>query len=217
MYADDLALVASSPEELQAMLDLVATYADKWQYQLNADKSSVMVLGESAKTRLSACSSRKWYIGQEEISETDEQHHLGILRSVLTSTIHRTSERCTAARRSFFALNSICSRFGCPHPLTSYQLYQTLCIPILLHGAEIWTVSKVELNMSEWVHWKILRTIQGLPTCCHSSSLNSMLRSSNIESLIFQRKLNLVNSMINLDNNSLPKKLLIKRIQWQRA
>ena len=26
MYADDLALVASSPEELQAMLDIVATY-----------------------------------------------------------------------------------------------------------------------------------------------------------------------------------------------
>ena len=44
MYADDLALVASSPEELQAMLDIVATYADKWQYhQLNVDKSSVMV------------------------------------------------------------------------------------------------------------------------------------------------------------------------------
>ena len=33
MYADNLALVASSPEELQAMLDIVATYADKWQYQ----------------------------------------------------------------------------------------------------------------------------------------------------------------------------------------
>jgi len=30
MYADDLALVASSPEELQATLDIVATYADKW-------------------------------------------------------------------------------------------------------------------------------------------------------------------------------------------
>ena len=105
------------------MLDLVAIYADKWQYQLNADKSSVMVLGESAKTRLSARTSRKWYIGQEEISETDEQHHLGILRSVLTSTIHRTSERCSAAGISFFALNSIGSRFGCLHPLTSYRLY----------------------------------------------------------------------------------------------
>ena len=69
------------------MLNIVAIYNYKWQYQLNADKSSVMVL---AKTRLSAHSSRKWYIGQEEISETDEQHHLGILCTVFTSIIHRT-------------------------------------------------------------------------------------------------------------------------------
>ena len=68
MYADDLALVASSPEELQAMLDFVATYADKWQYQLSAGKSSVMVLDESAKMRLSACSFKKWYIGQNPLA-----------------------------------------------------------------------------------------------------------------------------------------------------
>ena len=135
-----------------------------WQYQRNVDKSSVMVFGETAKVRLSACSSRKWYVGGEEISETDEQHHMGILRTVFTSTIHRTTERCTAARSSFFALNSIASRFGCLYPMTSYWLYQTLCNPILLYCAEIWTLSKFELNTLERVHQNILRTIQGLPT-----------------------------------------------------
>ena len=141
----------------------MVTYANKWQYQLNADKSSVMVLRQSTKARQSARSVRKWYIGQDEIRETDEQHHLGILRTVFTSTIYRTSERCTSARSCFFALNSIGSRFGCLHPLTSYRLYQTLCIAILLYSAEIWTLSKVELNMLERVHRKILRTIQGIP------------------------------------------------------
>ena len=153
-----------------------------------------MVLGETAKMRLSACSSRKWYIRREEISETDEQHHLGILRTVFTSTIHRTLERCTKARSSFFALNSIGSRFGCLHQMTSYRLYQTLCIPILLYGLEIRTLSKVELNMLKRAHWIILRTIQGLPTRCHPSSLDYMLSSNNIESMIFQSKLN--NSII---------------------
>lgn len=116
-------------------------------------------------------------------------------------------QRCTSARSSFFALNSVGSRFGCLHPLTSYRLYQTLCIPILLYGAEIWTLSKVELNMLERVHQKILRTIQDLPTCCHSSSLTSMLGS------------NFINSIVSLDDSSLPKKLLSKesRIQGPRA
>ena len=48
-----------------------------------------------------------------------EQHHLGILRTIIfTTTIDRTSERCTSA---LFTLNSIGSRFGCLmclHPLT---------------------------------------------------------------------------------------------------
>ena len=55
--------------------------------------------------------------------------------------------------------------------------------------------------------------LHGLPTRCHSSSLSYMLGSNNIESMIFQRKLNFINSIISLDNNSLPKKLLIKRTQ----
>ena len=64
--------------------------------------------------------------------------------------------------------------------------------------------------MLEQVHWNI---IQGLPTRYHSTCLNYMLGSNNIESMIFQSKLNFVNSIISLDNNSLPNKLLIKRIQ----
>ena len=149
MYADDLALVASSPEELQAMIDIVATFADKWQYQLNADKSSVMVPGESAKTRLSARSSRKWYIGQEEISETAEQR---------SGPFQRLSSICwSGSIGKSSELSRVSLHVATHHPLT----------PCLVE----------------------------------------------FESVIFQRKLNFINSIINLDNNSLPKKLLIKRIQ----
>ena len=37
-YANDLALVASTPEELQKMLDIVHTYSNKWRYRLDASK-----------------------------------------------------------------------------------------------------------------------------------------------------------------------------------
>ncbi len=53
MDADDLALIASSPDELQSMLNIVTSYASKWRYvyQLNSSKSVVMVFGEAAQTR----------------------------------------------------------------------------------------------------------------------------------------------------------------------
>ena len=52
-----------------------------------------------------------------------------ILRTVHPSTIHRTMERCTSGRSTFFALNSVGSRFGSLHPTTSLRLYNSLSIP----------------------------------------------------------------------------------------
>ncbi len=52
MYTDDLALLASTPEALQELLDLSANYAAKWHYSYNPDKSVIMVLGETPQSRL---------------------------------------------------------------------------------------------------------------------------------------------------------------------
>ena len=48
MYADDLTLIASSPEDLQSMIDIVAHYATKWRYRLNPQKSKVLVFGSKS-------------------------------------------------------------------------------------------------------------------------------------------------------------------------
>ena len=71
--------------------------------------------------------------------------------------------------------------------------------------------------MLERVHRKILRTIQGLPTRCPSSALNTLLGSDDVVSRIRQRKLNFVNSVANLDNNTLAKKLLLARAEDPQA
>lgn len=77
MYADDLALIASSPEELQQMLDIVSQYASQWRYSLNPDKSVVMVVGESAITRAQARESREWLLGGPPVSRSGRTILLG--------------------------------------------------------------------------------------------------------------------------------------------
>ena len=198
MYANDLALVASTPKELQAMLDVVERYASRWRYSLNADKSVVMILGESSRTRSLARSTRKWTLGAESIKEVDEQHHLGILCTVHSTNIFCTIERCTSGWSAFFALSSIGSRFGCLHPLTSFRLYNTLCMPILLYGAELWTLTKVELTML--VHcWSECtgRFAHNYGSACPLSFLlpNIYTWIQRIQTRITQRKLNFINSI----------------------
>ena len=48
LYADDLALVATSPEGLQAQLDLLHAYAAKWKLTVNIDKRKAVVFRQSS-------------------------------------------------------------------------------------------------------------------------------------------------------------------------
>lgn len=82
MYVDDLSVVANSPAKPQAMLVIMAAYAHKWRYQINNAKSVIMVFWETSKSRAAAYQSRKWFIGESDVSEIDEQHHLGLLTIV---------------------------------------------------------------------------------------------------------------------------------------
>ena len=109
-------------------------------------------------------------------------------------------------RSAFYALNAIGSRFGYLHPLTFYHLYCSLCIPIVMYGCELWSLTKSEIVIMERVHRKILRTIQGLPTQCITSAVLSLFGSTCMYSLVQQRQLTFVHSLSTMANDALPKR-----------
>ena len=82
MYADDLVLIDVSSAELQALLDITAAYAARWQYTCNATKSFVLVFGKFACSCSVLHAQCHWHIGSQDICECDDIKHLGILRSV---------------------------------------------------------------------------------------------------------------------------------------
>ena len=212
MYADDLALISDSEAGLQHMLDIVSEYAHLWRYRFNLSKSSVLVFGETSVSRKKNRITRKWWLSGDSIPECDTQHHLGVLRSVSPSSALRTAERCSSGRSAFFALNGIGSRFGCLHPSTSLRLYTVYCIPILLYGCELWSLTGTELTMLERVHRKVLRTILGLPLRCQGNALLHLLGVPSIKLLICQRQLNFLLTFSTLSPLSLPVLVFNKRL-----
>ena len=52
LYADDLALVATSLEGLQAQLDLLHAYAAKWKLTVNIDKTKAVVFRQSSTNQV---------------------------------------------------------------------------------------------------------------------------------------------------------------------
>ena len=71
LFADDIALLASSASELQAMLDVAAEFASKWRLKFNPKKCGILVIGQKKQQR-------KWHLGRDRIDEVDEYKYLGV-------------------------------------------------------------------------------------------------------------------------------------------
>ena len=77
--ADDVMLLADSPEDLQAQLSIVFAYSRRERYVINPTKTTITVYpGNNNKSNSNKIST--WKLGSTEIHPTDSFTHLGINR-----------------------------------------------------------------------------------------------------------------------------------------
>ena len=89
----------------------------------------------------------------------------------------------------------------------------SLCLPIMLYGSELWTLTKTKLLFLERVQRRILRMMQGLPIKCPSAALTALVYIGipSVEDSIKQRMLGFVVSTANLPLDSLAHRVLVAR------
>ncbi len=73
MFADDMAMMAETEEEMARMLDRVAKYSEKWRFKFNERKSKVMVVAGRGRRE-----KRRWWLGDKEMEETEDYKYLGV-------------------------------------------------------------------------------------------------------------------------------------------
>jgi hypothetical protein len=79
LYADDIVLLADSPEQLQQMLDVASTYAHSWQFRFNTKpgKSNVVVV-PSSKANLQAAERAAFRMADGPLHLSQEYKYLGV-------------------------------------------------------------------------------------------------------------------------------------------
>ena len=140
LYADDIALLSDSEDNLTRMLNVAYAFCLKWGMKVNENKSKVMVIGK----RCNSC--KKWMLGNVAITECTVYKYLGIMFSQsLSDSAHVKTYLKPKAIRLRSYLNSILSAHENVNRVTfGDSIWKNVILPSITHGCSVWLNDSME-------------------------------------------------------------------------
>ena len=144
LWADDLFLVSTSAEKMQKQINNLGSYCKKWQLIINTMKTKIMVFGKQnvpddyfqLNGNTIVISDKYTYVGNEV---TDAGNPFScIYESII--------QKCY---RSCYKIREYCQQIGQLPPTLSVHFFDTLLMPIIEYGSEIWynTIAMEKLSI----------------------------------------------------------------------
>jgi len=180
LYADDIVLVAESPEQLQLMLDCASDYAANWQFRFNTKPGKSDVVVAPHKTPVD----RPFLLSGMPLHVSEEYKYLGVEmgktgKGCWNAYIHRARRNALSAMQQL--LYSVSGRV--PLQLaTSVHLFKTLVRPVVEYASAIWGVmcSDTALQMLEQVQERFGRRVLRLPSNTAGEFVRRELRLESV-------------------------------------
>jgi len=154
-YADDIVLIADSPEGLQSNINALHKFCCDWHLIVNTSKTKVMIFGRGDDSVFT-------YNGSE-IDNVDTYKYLGHVISNKTN-IHQdmTEYLTTQANKAIFALKADARQnLGYIPPQLAIRMFDTYVLPILEYSSEIWCKVK-PISDIEAIQLRYLKTVLGV-------------------------------------------------------
>ena len=133
LWADDLVLLALSEASLQANIDKLAQYCEKWGLTINLKKTKVVVFGTNKRSK-----TKQFFLNRDCIETVDSYCYLGIVIHKNGSFKVAINELRKKALRAFFGLKRTIIKNSLSLD-SLLKLHDTLIKPILLYGCQIMT------------------------------------------------------------------------------
>ena len=139
LYADDLVLLATSAEGLQKQLDALQAYSDSWGLTVNAGKTKVVAFGRRRCAASLTDAGVGFTCGNALLSIVDEFKYLGIQFHSSQAFCKAAAARAASGRRAVHATRRRCTELGLLSPDLHMRMFNTMALPVLSYGAEIWS------------------------------------------------------------------------------
>lgn len=204
--ADDVTLVSNCPYEIQTMLVLQTSHANKFSYLISSQKSCV----QNYRCR----DSHDWSINGELLDTPVNAVHLGIQRDKLSCSGTKDVVPCRIqlARQTVYSLMGA-GLYGLNgvNPKVSLPLIRCYVIPRLLYGLEVILLSKTDISNLSTYFIKFLKRIQHLPDRTANAAAYLLLGQIPIEAELHKRTLGIFRNIID-NKNSVERELAFRQL-----
>lgn len=164
LFADDMAILAKTVEELQNNLDLLYTYCNTWGLEVNTEKTKIMVFRNRGKV----LRREVWNYNGKLIDVVDDFNYLGTIFNY-TGKFSKNQEHLIG--KALKALNVLlynCNKIKIK-PKILCQLFDSFVGSVLAYGSEIWGFSKSK--EIERIHLKFCKRLLGVRLTTSSNAV----------------------------------------------
>ena len=156
LFADDIALLATTPIGLQNQIDNLRRGAERLGLVVNLDKTKVMVFRKGGfLDRL-----ERWYYGEERIEVVNRYKYLGYTLTTKLSVDIALSEYAGRAKGRIINIFRALYRLGKIDWGVFFKIFDSQVKPMLLYGSEIWGMRNREII--EKVHLYACKKLLGV-------------------------------------------------------
>nr|VZI38537.1 unnamed protein product [Spirometra erinaceieuropaei] len=208
LFTDDCALNTTSEEEMQRSMDLFSAACENFGLVINTQKTVVMHQ-PPPKSATAPNAPPQISVNGTQLQVVENFPYLGSTLSRNTKIDDEVANRISKASQAFGRLQS--TVWNC-HGLqlsTKLRMYKVVILPILLYGAETWTLYAKQARRLNHFHLSCLRRILRLNWQDRIPHTDVLERTGilSIHSMLRQMQLRWSGHLVRMDDERLPKRL----------
>ena len=209
LFADDTALVAHNPVQIQRMLDSFSEASKKIGLQINISKTELMYQPAPGNPTRNEAEPRITING-EALKVVQTFKYLSSTLSVDNRADSEISSRIQNACASFGKLEKrLWSRVGI-RLSTKCKVYKAMVLPALLYSTETYTLYREHIKRLEAVQQRHLRRIMKIKWSDYVSSVEVLRRAGmdSVEAVLATMQLRWTGHVVRMEEDRIPKQLL---------
>ena len=135
LFADDQALFSTTPEGLQSMLSNIEIYCNKWQMQINTEKTQVMIFEKSRNHSM-----HDFFLYGQKLEIVLSFKYLSMYLFKNGFWLRSQRKLAESVSKSLHSLFTIFNKFDFTIK-KKCDLFDSLVLPVVHYASEIWSYS----------------------------------------------------------------------------